>query len=213
MQLRSVLPLLMAAILLSACDLWPRELKSLADSITKQVSGETVVWLAGGDVVVINIAASPLYQEEQTVLEAVATDIAKETVGFVEVPLESIAITFHEGAISQDEDTMRDFIFVVKDNRPELQPYIDFEATGPLTSEEIRTFIDQIGESVTGYETCALVEAEKRALAAGDPETLDPATMEGLSAESWNVLDPYSKRLILTQLITTEALFFCINNP
>lgn len=214
LTLRSILLAILASILLSACDLWPRELKPLADSITKQVSGETIVWLAGGDVVVIDIAASPLYTEDESVLEIIATDIAEETIAFVEVQLESIAITFHQGAISQDEDTMRDFIFVVKDNRPELQPYIDFDATGPLTSEEIRTFIEQMGESVTGNQkNCAVVEAEKHAVAAGDPDTLDPATMEGLSAESWNILDPYSKRLILAQLIITEALFYCVSNP
>ena len=48
-----------------------------------------------------------------------------------------------------------------------------------------------------------------RARDAGDPETLDPANVEFLTAETWDALDAFGKRLILTQAIITEALFLC----
>jgi hypothetical protein len=57
-RLSSVLGSL-AAILVSACDLWSDELKPSAESIERQVAGDTTAWLLGGDVVVINVAGSP----------------------------------------------------------------------------------------------------------------------------------------------------------
>lgn len=61
---------------------------------------------------------------------------------------------------------------------------------------------------------CVLGEIEKRAHVAGDPETLDPASVEFLSAvstDTWNALDAFGKRIILAQAITTKALFFCVS--
>ena len=210
MRLLSFKFMLLVAILVSACDFWPKDLQSLAESISQQVSGETTAWLVGGDSIVINVASSPLYLVDQPELEIRATDIAEQAIGFSEVPLEAIAITFYEGEVTEDQEKMREFIFLVKENRPILQPYLDFDATGPLTPDEVQAAIDRLGETVTGVQKeCIHKEMEARARVAGDPETLDPATFEYLSAESWYVLDPFGKRLILAGALTTEALFFC----
>jgi hypothetical protein len=73
---------LMVAISVSACDLWPKELGSLAESITQQVSGDTTAWLLGGDVVVIDVAGSPSYRILQSELEALATGIAEQAIEY-----------------------------------------------------------------------------------------------------------------------------------
>ena len=201
---------LLVVILVSACDYWPRELKPLAKSISQQVSGETTVWLAGGDVVVINVAGSPRYRQPQRELEALAIDIAEQAIGFAATPLESIAITFHESEVTEDSGRMREFIFLVIDDRAVLQPYLEPVATGPLTQNELQTVIDRLGGSLTvEQKECALGEVEKRAQVAGDPETLDPASVEFLTAETWYELDEFGKRIILVQAIVTKALFVC----
>lgn len=86
-----------------------------------------------------------------------------------------------------------------------------FDATGPLTLEEIEAnFLSRMGEDLSGERgECVYRELEARARAAGDPETLDPATIELLPAEYWDDLDAQGKRLILTQAITTKAFFEC----
>lgn len=203
--------MLLVVILVSACDLWPRNLEPLAKSITQRTSGKTTVWLVSGDVVLINVAGSPLYGQPESELEALATEIAEQAIEFSTASLESIAITFHEGEVSEDPGKMREFVFLVKDNRPDLQPYLDVNARGPLTSDEIETrFIDPFFESLTAEQrACVLAEVESLALDAGDPETLDPANVDFLSPEPWNNLDPFGKRLILAQAITTKALFIC----
>ena len=61
---------------------------------------------------------------------------------------------------------------------------------------------------------CVLRESKQRAAVAGDPESLDPATvssLESVSALTWNALDDFGRRLLLVQVITTEALFACIS--
>jgi len=207
----------MVAISVSACDLWPKELGSLAESITQQVSGDTTAWLLGGDVVVINVAGSPSYRILQSELEALATGIAEQAIEYSTAPLESIAITFYEGEVSENSEKMREFIFLVMEKRPVLQPYLDLDAMGPLTADEIEVAIyrldeayDQLGKSLTGeYRKCVLAEAEKRAHDAGDPETLDPGSVEFLAAEPWYVLDGFSKRIFLAQAIMSKALFIC----
>lgn len=200
------------AVLLSACDFWPKDLKPLADSIGRQVSGETTAWLVSGDVVVIGVAGSPLYRQERAELETLAIDIAEQAAAYIAAPLESIAITFHEGEISENPARMREFIFLVVDNRPVLQPDIDADATGPLTHDEVRAAVDRLGESVTTEQHgCALDEAEKRARVSGDPETLDPAGVEFLSAETWNELDAFGKRLFLAQALVSKAFFVCVS--
>jgi len=200
----------LAAVLVSACDFWPRDLEPLAESISKQVSGKATAWLVAGDVVVIDVAGSPFYGHDQPELENLATDIAEQTVAFVSVPLESIAVTFHEGEISENTEKQGQFIFLVTENRPVLQPYIDDDVTGPLTDEELEAAVDRLGESVSGEQReCVLGEVVQRAAAAGDPETLDPAGVEFLSVRTWDDLDAFAKRLFLAQALTSKALFVC----
>lgn len=89
-----------------------------------------------------------------------------------------------------------------------------FDATGPLTMEEIETNFLSLMDVPLSEERreCVYREIEERARAAGDPETLDPATIEFLPTEEWSKLDAYGKRLILTQAITTKASFVCIQS-
>jgi hypothetical protein len=207
----SVTLALMAAISVSACDLWPRDLEQFAQAVSRQVSGETTAWLVAGDVMVIMVAGSPFYRGAQSELEALATEIAEQAIVFSTTPLESIAVTFYEGEVSEDPDKMREFIFLVMENRPVLQPYLEVDATGPLTLAEVQTlFTDQLDESLTAdRKQCVLTEVEKLARDAGDPETLDPARVEFLSADTWFALDSFARRIILAQAITTSALFTC----
>lgn len=199
-----------AAVVVSACDFWPKDLEPLAHSISQQVSGETTAWLLAGDVLVIEVAGSPFYRADQSELEALATEVARESIAFSAAPLESISITFHEREVSEDPETMRDFIFLVMENQPVLQPTFDVDATGPLTPGEIQAAIDRLGDSLTVQNMeCVRREMEEGADAAGDPEALDPASLEFLPTESWNVLDAFGKRIILAQAITTQAVFAC----
>lgn len=214
MRIPSITFALLAVLLLSACDFWPRELKPLAESITQQVSGETTIWLVARDVVIIDVAGSPLYRTTRPELETVATDMAEQAITFTSSPLESIAITFHESGVSDDPEKMQEFIFLVMENRPVLQPNIDTDATGPLTPEEVHAAIDRLGTSLTeNQKSCVLGEVQKLADVAGNPETLDPASVEFLSAttaETWSALDTFGKRIILSQAIISKALFVCV---
>jgi len=85
------------------------------------------------------------------------------------------------------------------------------DATGPLTLAEIQANFFSFMEEPLEEERkeCVFREVAERARAAGDPETLDPATVEFLSADGWERLDSSGKRLILTQAITTKAFFAC----
>lgn len=85
------------------------------------------------------------------------------------------------------------------------------DATGPLTLAEIQAnFFRLMDEPLDDRRReCVFREVEDRARAAGDPETLDPATVELLPADRWDRLDPSGKRLILTQAIVTKAFFVC----
>jgi len=86
-----------------------------------------------------------------------------------------------------------------------------FDATGPLTLAEVQSnFFVFMDEPLEGErKECVFREVEARARAAGDPETLDPATVELLPVDHWDRLDPDGKRIILTQAITTKAFFVC----
>ena len=86
-----------------------------------------------------------------------------------------------------------------------------FGATGPLTLEEVEAnFLSRMDTDMTEAEReCLNREVAERARAAGDPETLDPATVELLPAEHWDELDADGRRLILSQVIVTAAAFAC----
>lgn len=211
MRLLSLALCSMMAVLASACDFWPRNLEPLTESIARQVSGETTAWRVGGDVVVITVAGSPLYGGDPTELATAATRVAAQAIEFSTVPLESVVITFHETEVSEDPETTREFIFLVEGDRPALQPHMDFDATGPLTVTEVRNLmIDRMVEPLSDEQReCVLREVEERARAAGDPETLDPATVELLPAENWDRVDAFGRRLVLAQAIATKAFFVC----
>jgi hypothetical protein len=211
MRFLSIMPWLLTAIVVSGCDSWPRNLESFADSVAGQVSGDTTAWLVSGDVVVIDVANSPLYQSAPAELEAVATDIADQAIAFLPTPLESAVVTFHEGAASDDLGGTRTLVFLVLEDRPVLQPLLDLDATGPLTIQELEAqFIGPMDGTLTeAQRECVLEEAGKLAQIAGDPEAVDPASLDFLPAETWEPLDEYAKRLVLKQAITTEALFTC----
>lgn len=211
MRLFSIVLSILAMISVSACDFWPTNLEPLAEAVAEQSSGEATAWRVGGDVVVIEVANSPLYRIAPLELEIKATEIAEQAIAYSPAPLEGIAITFHEGAVSEDQAKMRQYIFVMANNSPVLQPLPDVNATGPLTRIEVQTqFIDRMDDSLTTEQRdCVLDEVEKLARLAGDPETLDPADVEFLSAETWYPLDAFGKRLILAQSITTKAFFVC----
>jgi len=212
-RLRDVTTALLAVILVSACDFWPQDLAPLAKSIEQQVSGETRALRVGGDIVLIDVSHSPLYRTARPDLEATATEIAQQAIAYVAVPLESIVITFHAGEISEDPENEHEFIFLVMDGRPVLQPQFDIDATGPLSPEEVQAAVDRLGDSFTGEQkTCVVREVEQQARDAGDPETLDPADFEFLPAETWNELDAFGRRIFLTAAITTQALFSCVRD-
>lgn len=116
---------LLVVISLSSCGFWPEELKPLAESISQQVGGEAMAWRVGKDVVVINVANSPLYQEPLEELQSVAADIAAQAVAFASVPITSVAVTFHENEISDVPDEMREFIFVTIEGQLTLAPDLD----------------------------------------------------------------------------------------
>lgn len=217
MQRLSLILWLPAAILVGACDFWPNELKPFAESVARQVSGDTTAWLLGGDVLVINVAGSPSYRMPQSELVVLATGIAEQAIEYAAAPLESIVITFFEGQVSDDPEKMREFIFLVFKDRPVLQPYLPPNATGPLTEEELQAAVERMDQSydrlekplTEGSRECVLKELERRAREAGDPETLDPAAAEFPASETWYLLDASAKRLFLAQALTSKAVFFC----
>jgi hypothetical protein len=207
----------MVTCLISACDLWPKQLEPLAESISEQVSGDTTALLLGGDVVVIDVAGSPSYQIAEAELEILATGIAEQAIESTARPLESIAVTFYEDQVTGDSEKMREFIFVVMNGRPVLQPYAGANATGPLTDPEIQAAVermdrssDSLGRSLTReHKDCVLSEMQRRARDAGDPGTLDPATVEYLTSETWGLLDASAKRIFLAQALLSDSLFTC----
>jgi hypothetical protein len=84
-------------------------------------------------------------------------------------------------------------------------------AKGPLTLEEVQTnLMDQMDEPFHEIRReCVYREIKERAQAAGDPETLDPATIELLPSEHWESVGAFGRRLVLAQAILTKAMFVC----
>ena len=210
----------LAAVLTSACDLLPNQLKPFEESLEQQLSGDATVWLLGGDVVIIDVSGSPSYRMQETELGGLATEIAEQAMEYAGKPLESIVVTFHEDRETGSSDKEREFIFLIMKNRPVLQPHLPRNATGPLTKEEIQAAIvridqsyDQMEKSLTDeHRECVLATLERRAADAGDPEDLDPATVEFLAADTWYLFDASGKRILLAQALVSEALFSCANS-
>jgi len=79
-----------------------------------------------------------------------------------------------------------------------------------LTSEEIQEFTANMKESLGDEVTeCLSKEAAVRAAKLGDPETLDPTTVELLPVDQWGTLDKSGNRLILTQVVINQAIPHC----
>ena len=139
---------------------------------------------------------------------------------YAERPLESIVITFYEDRETDSSDKEREFIFLIMKNRPVLQPHLPRNATGPLTKEEIQVAIvrmdqsyDQVEKSLTDeHRECVLATLEKRAAEAGDPEDLDPATVEFVTSDTWYLFDAAGRRILLAQALVSEALFSCADS-
>lgn len=209
------------AMLVSACDWWPRDLEPLAESIRQEVSGETEAWLVGGDFAVINVAGSLAFGRPEPEREALALELAEQTIEFVETPLEAVTVTFYRNAMTDEGDDRAEFIFVVEDGQLVHTELVDLDASGPLTDAELEVSIDSFEAAYDGPEDawtpeqrdCVLEEAKERAAAAGDPESLDPATVSSLETVSpftWKALDAFGRRLLLVQVVSTEALFACV---
>lgn len=116
---------LLIAVLLGGCHLWPKELSQLAESLTAKGYGQTKVWLLGGDVLVINVSKSTIYDAPQEKIEAAALQLAKISVESVKTPLESISVTFHQDKTFDDPAKFREFYFFVKGEQ--LEPFEDIE--------------------------------------------------------------------------------------
>lgn len=94
------------------------------------------------------------------------------------------------------------------DQFPAAQP---FDADGELTEAELNYFLADLQEATNISDTvdeCIKGQAERRAGIAGDPETLDPATLS-LPEGDWVALEKSDKRLILAQFVVTDASVFC----
>ncbi len=91
---------------------------------------------------------------------------------------------------------------------------VDKSATGPLTLAELQiNFPDDMVRRMSDQErACFLGEAEKLALLAGDPATLDPAEFPFLGNEDperWARISPYMKRVLVAQAIVSWAFMPC----
>lgn len=203
---------LMIALMLGGCDWWPQNLSSLEQSIARLTGGEVTAWRVSGDAVVISVEASNRFQEPDQVLEALATDIVAQALKAQTDPVESVIITFYQNQITDDPAQMRDYVYLVNDGIPVLQPDFDFYASGPLSTAELEMSLDQLGDAIAeDQRPCVLEQMQQRAKAAGDPETLAAESLPSLPAEQWQLLDAFGKRLILTQVITTDAMFACLS--
>jgi len=99
-----------------------------------------------------------------------------------------------------------------REDGPETPMFVvDPDARGPLTLEELKvSFENEVGRQLSSREQeCVLREVAERAFSAGDPEALDPATVEFIPVDQWDGLDAHGKRIILAQVILTKSFFEC----
>lgn len=79
----------------------------------------------------------------------------------------------------------------------------------PLTNEEIYSFaskMESLGDKVIN---CLVKEAISNASRIGDPEKLDPSSVELLPVDYWDALNKSEKRIILTQVVFNQAIPLC----
>jgi|TARA_R110001632_G_scaffold6848_3_gene27590 hypothetical protein len=84
---------------------------------------------------------------------------------------------------------------------------VDRNGTGPLTLQELQINIPgELAAYYTDGGNCLISKIEELAAQAGDPQTLDPSTVELLSdIEDWQKLNRSTKRIILAQVIVSNA--------
>lgn len=84
---------------------------------------------------------------------------------------------------------------------------------GALTNDEIHYFASNIRDSL-GEDVAKCLSQEAIILASkiGDPEILDPTTVELLPVDQWSELNKFGKRLILTQVIFNQSIPLCIRD-
>ncbi|AII48179.1 hypothetical protein KR52_03280 [Synechococcus sp. KORDI-52] len=86
-----------------------------------------------------------------------------------------------------------------------------FHADGKLSTDELNYFLSEMRET-TGIgarlDRCIKTEAARRAEIAGDPQAIDPKSLN-IPKDNWLLLDKSNKRLILAQLIVTQSSVFC----
>ncbi len=76
--------------------------------------------LLGGDVVVIEIENSPLFDSEQEVLQGIVSGFASEAIKAAGVPLESLIMTIYRNEMTDNPENYRQFIFLVEEDQPVL---------------------------------------------------------------------------------------------
>lgn len=104
------------------------------------------------------------------------------------------------------------FLFIISGCGDLLSKSV-FDADGSITEDEIQHFLSGIKEAVQlteKQERCIYSEVKERAEKLGDPDTLDPSSVELLPVKEWKALDKAGKRLILTQVIVNQASQPCL---
>lgn len=88
---------------------------------------------------------------------------------------------------------------------------VDRFGNGPLTMRELQISVpSELAAEFADGGDCLIAKIEQFAAEAGDPQTLDPSTVELLSElDDWQKLDRYSKRLLLAQTIVINAGRVC----
>lgn len=92
---------------------------------------------------------------------------------------------------------------------------VDRYATGPLTLDELQINIPKKinAELTESKRACFFNAVKKRALEAGNPETLDPNDFPywngKTSLSDWNQQSNYMKRVLLAQAIISWAMIDC----
>lgn len=94
------------------------------------------------------------------------------------------------------------------------QPFyrIDRNASGPLTMQELQVNIPKELDALytPRMRNCFFERIEELSASAGDPETLDPASVAYLPKDgSWEELSAFHKRNILAQAIVSRAGALC----
>lgn len=88
-----------------------------------------------------------------------------------------------------------------------------FDADGSITDDEILYFLSGMKEALSlteEQEQCFFREVKERAEKLGDPDTLEPTSVDLLPVNEWQGLDKAGKRLILTQVIVSQANQPCL---